>query len=242
MADLAADPGTYFPNAPLKEVAFEVRFNPLLKIERDIARFQEGITQEYPLLGKEVTLTDGEQGSTFLFHTADKRKTIRASVRSFGLSTTGYHHFPPFREELLEKTNVFCHCYDVTSFTRVGLRYINNIEVPERQGAYDFTELVYPHLNLQRVSAKDIQKMAQEIVLTRKTGALAIRSGLLPLPPVPGREEKKAVYILDLDFYTETVTPLEQLSGLVATFHDEIEREFLSQVTKSMVRIMKGEG
>ena len=49
MPELAAEPGTLFPNAPLKEAALEVRFNPLLKIERDIARFQERITEGYPL-------------------------------------------------------------------------------------------------------------------------------------------------------------------------------------------------
>ncbi len=242
MADLAADPGTYFPNAPLKEAAFEVRFNPLLKIERDIARFQERITQEYPLLGKETGLTNGEQVSTFLFHTANKDKTLRISVRSFGFSTTNYHHFDPFRDELLEKTKDFCQCYDVTSFTRVGLRYINNIEIPERNGRFDFTELVHPLLDLQRISAEEIQRMAQEIVLTKPAGALAIRSGLIPLAPVPGREEKKALYVLDLDFYTETLTGREDLPRLVGTFHDEIEKEFLSQVTKSMVTVMEGKG
>ena len=166
---------------------------------------------------------------------------MRASVGSFGFSTTDYHGFIPFRDELLEQTTLFCKSYEVGVFKRVGLRYINNIEIPERNGWFDFTEFVRPLLDLQRVSPQEVQKMAQEVVLTKTSGSLAVRSGLLPLPPLPGQGARKAMYVLDLDFYTEDATGSDQLPALLDSFHDEIEREFLTQITKSMVTIMKGE-
>lgn len=240
MLELATEPGKIFPNPPLKEATFEVRFNPLLKIERDLARFQESITAQYPLLGKEPVMTDGGPRDTFLFNTEDKKKTMRVSVGSFALSVVDYKGFEPFRNEITEKAELFCRCYEIQDFKRVGLRYINNIEVEAFGEVFNFSEFVHPLIDVNRVSPREIRRLAMEITVQKDIGFLTIRTGLMPLP-LPLAHTKKAVYVLDFDFYTEQPQTLSQVPSLLQGFHDHIEREFLGQITKSLVALMEKE-
>jgi uncharacterized protein (TIGR04255 family) len=240
-SDLAAKPGTLFSNPPLKEAAFEVRFNPLLKIQRDLSIFQEQIAAQYPVLGKDNALVGSEPLETFLFKSEDTKNIVRVSIRSFGFSTLAYRGYVPFKKELLEKTELFCKCFGIESFKRVGLRYINNIALEERQGWFNFTELIRPLIDLERLPVREISRFAQEIALRKDLGQLTIRSGLMPLPIQGGNGSKKAVFVLDLDFDTEESTGLQQLSAMVDGFHNEVEAAFLSQITTAMVQRMNEE-
>ena len=240
-SDLAAEPGTIFSNPPLREAAFEVRFNPLLKIHRDLSIFQENIAAQYPVLGKDNALAGSEQIETFLFKSEDTKNIVRVSIRSFGFSTLAYRGYVPFKKELLEKTELFCKCFGIENFKRVGLRYINNIELEERQGWFNFTELIRPLIDLERLSAREISRFAQEIALRKDLGQLTIRSGLMPLPVQASSGSKKAVFVLDLDFDTEEPAALQQLSSMVDGFHNEVEAAFLRQITTAMIQRMNEE-
>jgi uncharacterized protein (TIGR04255 family) len=238
---LAAEPGTLFPNPPLKEASFEIRFNPLLKIQRDLSNFQEQIAAEYPVLGKDSSVVGSEQVETFVFKSEDEKRIVRASIKSFGFSTLAYHGYIPFKKELLEKTELFCNCFDINTFKRVGLRYINNIEIEERDNYFNLVEFVQPLIDLGRVPVKELRRYAQEIALRKDIGQVTIRSGLMPLPPQVSRELAKAVVVLDLDVDTEEPTNRTQLSSLLDGFHAEVETAFLTQITKSMVNRMRQE-
>jgi uncharacterized protein (TIGR04255 family) len=240
-SDLPAKPGTLFSNPPLKEAAFEVRFNPLLKIQRDLSIFQERIAAQYPVLGKENAPVGSEPLETFLFKSEDTKNIVRVSIRSFGFSTLAYRGYAPFKKELLEKTELFCDCFGIESFKRVGLRYINNIEVEEHQGQFNFTDFVRPLIDVTRLPIREISRFAQEIALRKDDGQLTIRSGLIPLPMHGDNGSKKAIFVLDLDFDTEEPPGIKQLSSLVDNFHTEVEMAFLGQITSAMVDRMNEE-
>jgi hypothetical protein len=43
--------GEVFPANPIREVDFEIRFTPRLRIQAEMWRFQEGVMSEYPDVG-----------------------------------------------------------------------------------------------------------------------------------------------------------------------------------------------
>lgn len=228
-----------FPNPPVREVAFEIRFNPLLKVQRDVADFQERIVRGYPSYSRERLLIDADEVDAWRFTSEDGAHTIRLSERSFGFITNRYSSFENYKSELLARLAVFTDVFAVKIVKRVGLRYINNIPVEIDSGQRLLSEYVNPLIDLQRFRVEELTRFACEVRLRKDKGNLTIRTGLINIPPgVTGTVQRGSVYILDLDFYDERELAIPT-SELLDEFHREIQDEFLAHLKEEYLRIME---
>lgn len=210
-----------FPNAPLREVSYEVRFAPKLRITSEIWRMQEALAPQYPVVGTEPNLTVTGLVQGHFFQTQDGENRVIISQSNFGLIKKRYPGFTEFLEEALSFTNRFCTIYEITSLTRVGLRYNNQFLLP----GGDRTRIAHwvnPFLDLARVDLARTPQFAVELRSAFDHHGVTARTALLDDPAV--------AYVLDVDCYYDRPCLPTEVTGLLPKFHDAAKRIFLEHM------------
>lgn len=226
-----------FPRNPIKQVAFEVRFPLNLSIQRDLGDFQAAIFGWYPEVVREyVAFEKDERAITHTFSNKAGTQSIRIADDRFVVVYSSYEAYESFKAEVLERTSSFARMFKVSQFTRVGLRYINNIEIPKEGQTYMVTQYVKPYIDIERVRKDGPFRFATEISMKRSSCFLTSRTAFLLKSPEPDR----GIYLLDLDAYVQQSSGLEELDNLMNTLHGEDQREFLSHITDKYKQVMRG--
>src|SRR5258706_1593333 len=83
--------GEIFPNSPLREVAFEIRFPPRLRVPAEIWRLQDQLVHKYPEVGKETTIqAAGAVTDVAVFQNPAENRLIKVSQQNFVIAFTRY--------------------------------------------------------------------------------------------------------------------------------------------------------
>jgi uncharacterized protein (TIGR04255 family) len=214
-----------FPNAPLREASFEVRFAPRLRITSEIWRMQDALAPEYPTFGTEPTLTPTGLVQGHYFQTQDGENKVVASQSNFGLIKKRYPGFSKFLEEALSYTNRFCAIYEIPAFTRVGMRYNNQFLLPGAD-RMRIAQWVNPFLDLTRVDLAKTTQFAVELRSAFDDHGVTARTALLNDPA--------SAYVLDVDCYVERQCALSELASLLPKFHDTAKKIFLEHMKPAL--------
>jgi len=221
-----------FPANPIREVDFEIRFTPRLRVQAEMWRFQEELVSEYPEVGLETALLpNAATVSVTVFQGLSKARVIKVSPQSMALAFSSYDNFEQFKEEVLRRGSKFCEIFEVSSLTRVGLRYVNEIPLPTQQSD-SMVEYVRPFVDFDRISLSAVQQFALQVVARAGDHMVQVRTAMLAGPV--------RTYILDIDAYTENVKPSTEIGPLLDRFHDTAQRVFLDHVTHQYKQVMKG--
>jgi uncharacterized protein (TIGR04255 family) len=128
-----------YPNAPLKLVAFELRFPEVPELASPSAEIDRLLRQRLPILGPrpdEVTfevqagaaprMTQRPGGLRRL----DRRRRESVTITPVGVTveTSDYARFESFREFIEQAMRHLEAAVDVPAVTRIGLRYIDEID------------------------------------------------------------------------------------------------------------------
>jgi uncharacterized protein (TIGR04255 family) len=137
-----------FPNAPLALVAAEIRFTDAARLRQQETKDEVTIALEErfpfaePLQRGEVTLNLGPGGAQpqiqerlgVVLKNASSTETLTLMSESLTYETTAYSHF----DELLDAVRAACDALVAAkvrpAVQRVGLRYIDEVRVPETVG------------------------------------------------------------------------------------------------------------
>lgn len=227
-----------FQNNPLKQVAFEIRFPFNLRVQRDFCEVQNQIKKEYPkFFVEDLEAIEGSLARLHSFRSADDTRSIRVSEDRFTVLFTRYKDFEVFKSEALVRTEAFCRHFSITHCLRVGLRYVNHIEVPREGGFYQITKAVNPYFDVKRATASGPMKFSLEIVMKKPPCLLALRTAFRSKLP----EQPTAIYLLDLDAFLQEETPVEDLGKLLPELHHQVQLEFLSHITEEYKLVMRGD-
>lgn len=138
-----------YPNPPIVEVAWEIRFPAQLKINRNIDEFQELVRDSHPFvekfndwvsnidIGKDVAGSESLQqsivGAGWNFKTNEKGSdSIRIKDDSVSVITRNHKNFKDFRTKISYATDIFRAFLSDLKYpiNRIGLRYINVCNLP----------------------------------------------------------------------------------------------------------------
>src|SRR6267142_1643371 len=111
-----------FPNPPIREVAFEIRFAPRLRINADIWQLQDRLVESYPNVSTESITQPTGLININVFQSPDTGRLIKISQQNCVVAFTRYARFEDFKEEVTQRIGMLCETFNITSFTRVGLR------------------------------------------------------------------------------------------------------------------------
>ncbi len=225
--------GEVFPANPIREVDFEIRFTPRLRVQAEMWRFQESVVADYPDVGLEsALLPSGATLNVTVFQNVGKARLIKVSPQNMALAFSAYADFEDFKEEVLKRSTEFCNIFDVLSLTRIGLRYVNEIPLPT-QRAESMTKYVNPLVEFERIPLGSVQQFALQLSAQVGDHMIQVRTAMLSGPI--------RTYILDIDAYTETVKSAAEIGTLLDRFHDTAQKVFLDHVTDEYKQVMRAQ-
>ncbi len=226
--------------SPLREVIFQVRFLPILKIGSDEpVAFQEAVRANFPLYSKERAISinipelSGEEQAglgpqVHRFISRERTSLISLSSDFLAVSTLAYGTWDEFKKLVDVGLNALLSVYGDIDVSRIGLRYVNAIE----HQFYGFSswnnalqlftdDLTAPVASSALDSAASSFAVQIELIGFRNT-TLVLNLGL--------NQEKNAV-ILDLDSFQEYPDVIGTMGsgtilGNLEEHHDQIYRAF----------------
>ena len=233
-------PHGHLARAPLKAVLGQLKFPPVLRVQEldFIAPFQEAIRSEYPNLGRqqEIGVIVAPGGIIQTQPTSAWRSPTRTGTWHVVLASdfvtleataSNYTQFDDLRQRLESVLHHLIELFAIPIATRLGLRYVNHIELSEGRALLEARQLIRPELlgpaGLD-LFADELTAAVSDLRLTRPDGTLAIKHGMVPagMPPQGG-------YLLDFDYFVEAAIDLSVSNlalGQLQLFHDVIYRLF----------------
>jgi uncharacterized protein (TIGR04255 family) len=216
----------------IKTAVCELRFPTLLEYEtKRPDRLQKKLRKDYPHYKEQAEMdvapgqaVKGEARYLFLSKKEDWIVTFKSS--SMLLETTNYTDFDEFANRLRKLVDWVKPLLDTDFFTRVGLRYINElvVEDPTLDGWIQ-KDLIKP---LTDGVYGDVDRFVQEVRGRTGFGLYTFRHGVV------GRRGDFPVYNLDFDFYNPNVS-VDDVHELVAQFND-LNFDFLSWAIEDKAR------
>lgn len=126
-----SDSTPIFKKPPAKEVQMGVQFRNSLQIADARARFHNLVKDRFPAVimpEKDKLAYDFADFSLFTENFAER---LEISINYFRFVTTTYAGFASFEAAFLDSLQKFVECYGLESFTHFGLRYQNDLPLPE---------------------------------------------------------------------------------------------------------------
>lgn len=144
----------HYPRAPITEALIDIRvsYPPGVSLEV-LKRFGSEVHELYPhqaarkLVHGAITLGDPAQTPThttrstlgYIFHSADRRQAVQARLDGFTFSRFApYENWEHLRDEAKRLWGIFVRMLEPAIVLRVAVRYINQINLPLREGTLTF--------------------------------------------------------------------------------------------------------
>lgn len=188
---------------------------------------------EFKIEKKEITTKEPAVFYQWIFYGNDRQKQLLISHDFFYIIYNKYNNFEELKEDFHEITSSLFEIYDIKS-KRFGLRYINNIEIQEKN---PFSWKPYLHKNLLTLfnvskNKIDIIRAINSIEYKYNDFNVRFQYGMNN-PDYPARIKKKS-FILDFDTYYQGLLELENLTGYLDQFHMAIQESFEESVTDKL--------
>lgn len=247
---------------PLDRVICQLRFPPILKIEKEIpAEFQDQIRQEFPRYREKEELAlpipqqvQGELPSEFLrqalpiqsknyeFSSEDGKWTVNLTRNFIALTTRQYRRREEFQKRLTGPVAALCSIYKPAYFSRVGLRYVDIIRRSALGLNSDepWSELLKPHvlglLSSSSAIAKDIRAFETtcEVLLEDQRSLVRVATAL-----AEEQNTKEECFMIDSDFYNAENTDTAKVNEKLNYFHIRASRLIQWLITEKLHRAME---
>ena len=240
---------------PLEQVICQLRFPPILRIDSgNVADFQDAIRGEYPLYSEEEDIPEfpfpglakltkmGQQGPgpspVKKFSSADEKWTIALARDFIALTTERYERWEDFYKRLRHAVNALEQVYNPAFYTRVGLRYKDEIHRSRLNlGDVPWSELLVPDILAELGSeladaVREVEHVAL-IDLGEASSTVRIRHGLMK--EVSRGEE---VYGIDADFFTNQRSERNVIDTRLGYFNTQAGRFFRWCLTEKLHHAM----
>ncbi len=235
-----------FRQSPLSEVVFEARFPILLSIPQRIGDFQLSVmdtfekAEEIRMQGIKIGTDEKvEVGSNMVwkFSHKDGDPTVTLHRNRIVVSSKTYKCYDskeqkPFRPNIEYSVENFLDLFKIKSFSRIGLRYINECKMEELSNDW-FKKFFRPILDIDKYPWESILE-EQVILRFKKDGRnLLLQSGLI-------RGKGITKYLLDFDAYEENCEVSKYLET-ADRLHEVVLKEFHSLITDNYRNKLRGE-
>src|SRR5580704_4590965 len=107
---------------------------------------------------------------------------IKVSQENFIVISNKYANFESFKAEALEHIKAFAGLFEIKNFNRIGLRYINHIDLPGNDVINRLQEMVRAPIDFARFNAESIEQFLTEFRLKMEEDRLTVRGALLAVP------------------------------------------------------------
>jgi len=225
-----------YPNAPLVEAVFEIRFSgePAVECHRDV--FFEKVRDKFPkVLVPQVNPGQFPALTPYHFRSVDEKTSLMVAINRFAYSTRSYDGFASFKKQTMHYMAIFGEHFRLRELTRTGLRYVNIIPF-SREGSLLPVER-YLKIRVEMPAARPslVSNISFRYVTPTDRGSFTLR-----LECVTSAEQQEA-FLLDFDYTKVSGLNFGQLEEYIDESHAETKLFFENIVTDEYRKFMNGE-
>ncbi len=243
--------GRIYENPPLIEALCEFRFEPSQpwdwtipglvydKVKSEYPKKRQQNIVEVELRAEQEELAQRLKGgiARMQFLRPDEQALIQVGPDLLTVNhLKPYPTWQAFKARIVHALKIYREVANPKGIRRIGLRYINKIEIPEQGVAIEDYLLAVPKVPeaVPQIFATFVQRV--EIPFEQANGMLVLQSGTV-------RDEHRGgtVFMLDLDFFTLQADKLTLDSAMewVENAHGQVERTFEACVTDKARALFK---
>jgi len=228
-----------YPNAPLTEVACEVRFPGNVAVECNRHLFWERICEEYPnVLVPHAKPDIAPAMQHYRFGNAEGTRSVAVAINSLAFSEQNYTTHKPFIVEFDRLHRLFGSSYPkLKQVTRVGWRYVNAIPFVRERGIAPISQFL--KVNVQLASA-----LPPAYRGLNATVEVATREGVAIVKIATARDHQdgtKEAILLDLDYAFEGTFPFKDVPKLLRKAHTLNRQVFEEMITDQYRAYLRGD-
>jgi len=225
-----------YPNAPLSEAVFEIRFSgePAVECHRDL--FYEEVREKFPkVLVPQVNPGQFPALTPYHFRSADEKTSLMVAINRFAYSTRIYDGFASFKKQAMHYMVIFGEHFRLRELTRTGLRYVNIIPFSREGDLLPIERYFRFRVETPPVRPAQVSNISFRYVTPTEKGSLTLR-----LECVTSTEQQEA-FLLDFDYAKVSGLNFNQLEEYIDESHAETKLFFESIVTDEYRQFMNGE-
>lgn len=228
-----------YPNSPLVEVIFEIRFpgEPVVECRRDI--FFDYIRKDY---SKVFVPTAKEGGYVALepyrFEKEDHSSGIMLAINKFSYyCRKGYPGFDKFKKEVLRLTDIFKKSYPkINTLTRTGFRYVNIIPFTREEGAVPLDKFLNVTFQLPATIPEKYENVSLGFIAKTNGGSVTTR-----IETLLAADKSGEAFLLDIDYAKEERLLISDVKKHINESHADSRQLFEDLITDSYRKYLKGE-
>lgn len=183
--------------------------------------------EQFTISKKEIAREKVEQYTEWHFHGKNREKSLVISPGSIFVVSTSYAKFEAFRRDFMENVLAFCDYFKDAQGKRLGLRYINNIELDEAN-PLDWTNYLHPNMlslfEFYPDDKKSLSRIFHNVEFNYEDYNLRYQFGMHN-PDYPAKIKRK-VFVLDFDAYSQGLLESKDLSDKLDVFHKQTQLLF----------------
>jgi len=178
------------------------------------------------------------------YYSKDKKKHTRIEPADFYIQYDKYNTFKQLKNDFFLVFNSLVKNYGELNIIRIGLRYIDEIDMKDEDDVFDWKKYLNPKMfsSLSIPLKKDIKFISRafsNLEFNFETHNLVLKYGMFN-PDYPSPIKKK-VFILDSDAYKVDNIQSEDVEEVLIQLHDKISDIFENRLIKDGLReIMDG--
>lgn len=241
----------HLPQAPLKLALVQVVYRPVLAIEsaEEMRRFAHELGVEWALVeqgaAQQVQFEFGPEGlrqqhrapeTVWRFEDPEGRFRLMVSRTSLGLESVAYRAFDEFGERMRGAVRALGASFDPITQTRLGVRYVNEIEDPRLADRAQLAHFVNADLvrPVGGALGSDLVASLSELRFAQPDGTFVLRHGLVA-------QDK---YLLDFDYFVEGEDAYgeDAVISITEAFHGVIETVFCWSLGAGYLQELRGGG
>jgi uncharacterized protein (TIGR04255 family) len=214
----------HYKNPPILEAVCEFKFQPPASWNPAIPDLiYEKVKAQFPEREPEPT-----PGAKMKFRRADGSALLQVAPKLLAINQLRpYPAWPQFRQMILEVYSLYCEIAHPTNMIRLGLRYINQIEIPGTK------------IEIGRF-LRGCPQSYHKLFLSMEFPFEAEGENLtMILAHVPHNEGDFSRFYLDLDYgaFPATATAPEAIAPILERAHDRLEQIFEASLTEETRRL-----
>ncbi len=227
-----------YPNSPLVEVIFEIKFpgEPIVECRRDI--FFDFIRKDYP----KVFIPQTKEGSfvaigPYRFEKEDRSSGVMLAIDRFSCYCRKYPGFAIFKKEAIRLIGMFKKSYPkINIINRTGFRYVNIIPFTREEGVVPLDKFLNVKLRLPATIPERYKNISVGFIAKTKGGSITTR-----METLLAAEKGGEAILLDIDYAKEEELSINTAKKYLDESHNYARQLFEDLITDAYRMYLRGE-
>ena len=252
MARTKSSTTTRYKKTYLAQVVSRIDFAASLPIAKrgPIRHIHDSIKKEFPIveskegstrsvtIDEHKTHEDTKVFTEWSYHGRDREKVVRLTKDILSVEYQRHNTYQDLRRDFLDVAKAVFDNYKDVQGQRLGLRYVNRIELDESNPT-DWNKYLHPDLLGGLNLADERSTISRAFSVTEFNygdSNLRFQYGM-PNPDYPAAIRQK-FFILDFDAYCNLSLTLDEISAQLDVFHARINKAFEQVITDELRKSM----